>query len=411
MTVFAMILVMTLSHPASADGPSGAMTLGGVLEALRASNPELAAMRQEIASLEAAAAKASAYPNPAFEAEQSRPDAGQSREISLTQPLILTRRLSLARDAARAEAEARRRELSAKEASLVASAKKAYFAFRLAESRAQFEDSNRGFALNVLNKVQARLLVGDARNVDAARAKVELELSRFNLEAAKTRMLLARAALNRAMGRRPDEPLSFPSADALVLQPAESEAGFDRYLAEALAGRRDLQAAGLRRRAAELSLRLERHRRIPDLSVGFARSTESDVDFNKLLLGIELPLWNRNRAAIDEARSGLAARAEDERRLENAASYEVYRSWLSRGLARARVFAMRRNVLAVDELREVNSRDYLAGKIDLAAYYEGNRVFLEQNISYLDALQEYHDKDAELEQALCASLQHEQEDP
>ena len=65
---------------------------------------------------------------------------------------------------------------------------------------------------------------------------------------------------------------------------------------------------------------------------------------------------------------------------------------------------MGRNVLAVDEVREINSRDYLSGKIDLTAYYEGNRLFLEQNLNHLDALQEYHDKDVELEQVLSASL-------
>jgi cobalt-zinc-cadmium efflux system outer membrane protein len=258
--------------------------------------------------------------------------------------------------------------------------------------------------MNVLNKVQAKRLVGDARTVDVARAKVEMDQASFNLEAAKTRALLARAALNHAMGRRPDEPLSFPASDPAVLQPPETGDGFDNYLAEALANRRDIQAASLRAQAAELSLKLERRRQLPDLSVGFARSRESDVDFNKFSLGMELPIWYRNRGEIDSAQAEIGVRNEQRRGIERTASYEVYGAWLSRNLARTRVSTTRRNVLAIDELREVNSRDYLAGKIDLSAYYEGNRVFLEQNINYLDALLEYHDKAVELEQALSASL-------
>jgi outer membrane protein TolC len=179
------------------------MTLESVLETIPVSNPELSALRGRIAVMEASILKASAYPNPTFSAEQSRPDSGQSSELRLTQPLILTRRRSLAKGVARTEADIFKREASAKETALIAAAKKDYFAFRLAEERVRFEESNRILALNVLNKVQAKLLVGEARTVDAARAKVELDQTRFNLEAAKTRMLLSRAALNHAMGRRP----------------------------------------------------------------------------------------------------------------------------------------------------------------------------------------------------------------
>jgi cobalt-zinc-cadmium efflux system outer membrane protein len=380
------------------------MTLERVIETVRVFNPELAALRARIAVLDAAAIKSSAYPNPSIEVEQSQPDAGLSREFKVTQPIPLTNRRSLSRTAARAEADAFRREVSAMEAALSASAKQAYFTFRLAETRARFEESNRTFALNVLNKVQARVLVGDARTVDAARAKVELEEARFNLEAAKSRMLLAAAAMNRAMGRRPDEPLSFPSDDPDVLRPPETDGSFDQVLTEALAGRGDVQAAALRKEAAELSLRLERNKRWPDLRAGFARGRESGAGFNKFILGVELPVWYRNKGEVAAARADLAAREEDRRSRGHSASFEVYGAWLGRHLARTRVSAMRRNVQSVDELREVNSRDYLSGKIDLSAYYEGNRVFLEQNVSFLDALQEYHDRDVELEQALSASL-------
>ncbi|MFH1618505.1 MAG: TolC family protein [bacterium] len=383
---------------------TGAMTLEGVFESIRVSNPELSALRGKITMLEASILKASAYPNPSFETEQSQPDTGQSREMRLTQPFVLTNRRSLAKGVARSQLDAFKREISAKETALIAAAKKGYFAFRLAAERVRFEESRRIFTLNVLNKVQVRLMVGDARNVDVARANVELEQTRFSLEAAKVRMLLARAILNRTMGRRPDEPLSFPADDQSVLQPPEGGRIYSHYFAEALANRRDIQAAGLRRQAAEFTLRLERSRRLPDLAVGFALSREDDVDFNKFILGIELPIWYRNRGEIKSAQAEIGVRDEEKRGIERTVSYEVYSSWLGRNLARTRVSAMYKNVLAVDELREINSRDYLSGKIDLTAYYEGNRIFLEQNLNYLDALQEYHDKDVELEQVLSTSL-------
>jgi cobalt-zinc-cadmium efflux system outer membrane protein len=398
-------LAAAFAQPAgAAAGLAGTMTLEGVLSTIRAANPELSAMRARIAGAAAASLKDSAYPNPSLEMEQSRPDSSQSGELRLTQPIVMSRRRSLARGAARAEIGALKKELLAKEAVLSAAAKKDYFALRLAEERIRFEESNRTFALNVLNKVQARLLVGEARTMDAARAKVELDLTRFHLEEAKARMLLARARLNEAMGRRPDEPLSFPADDPNVLQPPQDERDFDRYLAEALAGRLDIQAAGLRQEAAGLSLRLERNRRRPDVSIGFARARESSVCFNKFSLGVELPLWYRNKGEVESAQARVSVRDEERRGAERAASYEVYSSWLGRSLARTRISVMKKNVLAVDELRENNSREYLSGKIDLTAYYEGNRIFLEQNLDYLDALQEYHDKDIELEQVLSASL-------
>ncbi len=398
--LFAMTLVATAAYPAAA----GAMTLDSVMEEIRSSNPELAALRGKVSVLEAAVLKTSAYPNPSIEVEQSRPDNFHFRELRVRQPIVLSNRRALAKGAARSDLDASKRDVSAKEAALMAAAKKDYFAFRLAEERVGFEESNRLFTLNMFNKVQARLLVGVARNVDAARAKVELEQTRFNLEAAKARMLLARAALNRAMGRRPDEALAFSADDPRVLQPSEDEKGFDQYLVEALAGRQDIQASELRRQGAELSLRLERSRRWPDLAVGFARAREDESIYSKFSLGIELPIWYRNKGEVDAARAEVGVRGDEKRGVERAASYEVYSSWLGRGLARTRVSAMRKNSLAVDELREINSRDYLSGKIDLTAYYEGNRIFLEQNLSYLDALQEYHDKDIELEQVLSASL-------
>ncbi|MDP2864675.1 MAG: hypothetical protein Q8O90_00340, partial [Elusimicrobiota bacterium] len=79
---------------------------------------------------------------------------------------------------------------------------------------------------------------------------------------------------------------------------------------------------------------------------------------------------------------------------------EVYNAWLELGLSQKRLVAARETVFLLNDLRRTASRDYLAGKMDLTAFYEINQVFLEENINYLDALNGYYEKSVQLDAAV-----------
>ena len=130
--------------------------------------------------------------------------------------------------------------------------------------------------------------------------------------------------------------------------------------------------------------------------MGIIRTQEGGIGASRLFLGLELPLWYNNNGEVKRALAQRAVLGYEEKRLELEIRREVYSAWLELGLAQKRLAAARETVFLLNDLRRVAAQDYLSGKIGLTAFYETNRVFLEENLSYLDALNGYYEKTAQM---------------
>lgn len=373
------------------------MKLESVVAEARASNPVLVAARRQLGLLEAEVAVNSAYPNPSIEIE--KPTSGDISDYALkaVQPVPLTRRAGTAGAAARAAYEAAQKELEALETAIVGAARKAWYGLRIARERRNFEETNLRFSMDLLNKIEMRLQSGEAGNADLARAKVETSRSGYHLQEAETMLRAAAGELNGLMGRRPETPLLITENGGFSLAPvAPALEPLEKYTELALARRAEPRALALSRKAADLAVTLEKSKRLPVPELGLIRLREGGAGSYKLFLGLELPLWYNNNGEVKRALAHRAVLGYEETRLELEIRREVYNAWLELGLAQKRLAAARETVFLLNDLRRVAAQDYLSGKIGLTAFYETNRVFLEENLSYLDALNGYYEKTAQM---------------
>ena len=385
----------------AAQEPPPALTLPGILSEVRTGNPSLAAARRQLDLLEAEVTINSAYPNPSIELDKAVSSGSDGYEVKVVQPVPLTRRAGTSEAAARAAFEAAQKELQALETVTLSAARKTWYALRIAKERRNFEETNLRFSMDILNKIEMRLQTGEAGNSDLARAKVETSRSGVHLLEAETTLRAAAGKLNMLMGRRPDAPAAVPENGGFSLAPAAPELEpLEKYTELALSRRSELRALALNSRAAGLGMTLEKSRRLPVPEFGLIRGSDGSTGYTRLFLGLELPLWYNNSGEIKRALANKASLDYEARRLELEIRGEVYNAWLELGLAQKRLAASRETVSLLNDLRRTASQDYLSGKIDLTAFYETNRVFLEENVNYLDALNEYYEKTAQLEAAV-----------
>jgi outer membrane protein TolC len=378
--------------------PAGqGMTLADVIAEVKAGNPSLTAARRQLVVLEAGVKINSAYPNPGIEIEKAASGGSDGYEIKAVQPVPLTRRAGTAAAAARADLEAAKKETEALENFTLSSARKVWYALRIAKERRNFEETNLKFSMDILNNIEMRMQTGEAGNADLARAKVEASRSGYHLQEAEMARNAAAGALNSLMGRRPDTPLSV-AENGFSLAPVPPDLKpLEAYTGAALLNRVEPRALDLNVKAADLSAALEKGKRLPVPELGFIRGSDGGTGYSRLFLGFELPLWYDNKGEIKKALAHKDALVYGRSRLELAIRLEVYNTWLELGLAQKRLAASRETVFLLNDLRRTASQEYLSGKIDLAAFYETNRIFLEENVNYLDALKEYYEKNAQMD--------------
>lgn len=396
-----MLAAVLIPGALFAAEPEGrVITLPGAVSAVKAGNPSLLAARRQLGLLEAEVTVNSAYPNPSLELEKSM-SGGNGYELKALQPVPLNRRAGTAKAAAAASPDAAKKDVEALETRLLRATRGAWYALRIARERSNFEETNLKFSMDILNKIEMRLQTGEAGNADLARAKVEAARSKLHLQEAGALAGAAAGELNSLMGRRPDAPLETAMSGGFDLTPAPAgPEPLEKYTAMALSRRAEFGALALNTRAAALTADLEKSRRLPVPELGLIHGSESGSGYSKLFLGLELPLWYNNKGELKRALAQQAVLGYEADRLELEIRREVYDAWLELGLAQKRLASARETVFLLNDLRRSASQDYLSGKIDLTGYYETNSVFLEENINYLDALQEYYEKTAQMDAAV-----------
>ncbi len=396
------LILLTLLSPVLVRGLEGpgedGLTLSGVIAEVKEKNPSLSSARWRLGLLEADVAVNSAYPNPSLEMEKSASGDTDGYEVKASQPVPLTRRAGTARSAALAEFEAGKLELEALETVILAEARKAWYALRISKERRRFEETNLKFSMDLLNKIEMRMQTGEAGNSDLARSKVEVTRSRLHLQEAETMVSRAAGELNSLMGRRPDATVAVSENGGFSLAPVPPTLEpLEHYTAQALTARAEPRALAFSEKAADLTVKLEKGKRLPVPEVGFIRGVDGGEGYSKLSLGLELPLWYNNKGEIKMALARKASLGYEGKRLELDIRREVHGAWLEMGLAQKRLAAARETVFMLNDLRRTAAQEYLSGKIGLTSFYETNRVFLEENISYLDALKEFYERTAQLD--------------
>jgi outer membrane protein, heavy metal efflux system len=218
--------------------------------------------------------------------------------------------------------------------------------------------------------VEARARAGDAARYDALRLRQESSLVRARVREAEAELASAREALFALIGVEP-VPLTG------VLLPPDETAGAERAL-EAHPTLRALEAeAG----SAETRARAARRDAWPDVTVGIGRRDfregAADANGGLIAIGVELPLFNRNRGetvAAESEASALRAEASLQRSRLQVHVGEAQRLLAAR---RAAVRDLQREAAGGSgSLPAMAEAAYAAGEIDVMALIDAHRTEL-----------------------------------
>ncbi len=223
-------------------------------------------------------------------------------------------------EAADHAAEARRAEASATRWGLAIDARLAFY--RLLEARALLEvaQATEADARSLLDLMSRRTSLGETREVDRIKARVEWLKQQRELNSAEREAVAAEAALRTLASSPLPKPLILGGELPGPADAADS-------LPEALPARLERSPGVLRARAeaarAISLLTSARRSRVPDLGFSFFSVRELDRDAYGASIGVVLPLWNARRGDIARAGAESQFRIAEAERIRLALLTEV----------------------------------------------------------------------------------------
>lgn len=162
----------------------------------------------------------------------------------------------------------------------------------------------------IVDMLGKRLDVGMISNTELSNARLQLQQAQQTLTAERARIPEFKTAVAINAGMAPEVleslPLMTPSLETLLQ--AQHQVKLTRYGSDALQdaallNRLDIRAALARYEAAERKLRLEIARQYPDITLSPSYIYEEGFHIWQLGIGVLLPLLNKNKGLIEEARS------------------------------------------------------------------------------------------------------------
>lgn len=358
-------------------------------------NPELRALQAEAEAARARVLPAGALPDPMAEIElmgiapdrpSLLPGNVEATTYRLKQAIPLWGKRGLARDVARAQAEAASLGREAAALDLLAGAEQAYVRYWHAGEGVTVLDRQIELLAQMEEVARTRYALGVAAQQDSIRAQV----ARTGLQRERIMRLAVReeaaATLNAVLGRPADAPLAEPAGEPVLALPADT-------LGEALARLAEsrhpaLQASAALAGAADAAARLQRRSRYPDLSLGVGVVQRGDrVDGYEVMLAVEIPLQQRARRERErEARlMGEAAHSRADA-LAAALAGQLGQAWSQARSARAQRRLIEQTLMPQAQANFDSAlASYRVGEVDFGTLLEALEAWQGADLARVDA--------------------------
>jgi cobalt-zinc-cadmium efflux system outer membrane protein len=395
--------------------PTGPLVLRDAVALALLQNPALAAFAWETRARDARMLQADRPPNPGvsvlFEDLGARQFAGGSlnEPIQTQATFQLSQLIELGgKRAARVDLATRNRDLAAWDyeaarIDVLTDVSRAFTDVLAAqESVAQIERTAQ-LVDQVRQSVALRVEAGVVSPIEETRAgvalgtvQVELARARRTLEASRIRLALLwgsrTPAFSAAEGNLTQEPAPLPSMDTLIAR-LQQNPELARWAAE--------------QSQREAAVRVERSKAVPDVTLtgGYRRFT--DVDANAFVVGasISLPLFDKNRGAIQESELRLAKTHEERRAAEARVGAALATAYAALATAHDEVTTLGSTVLpGSQQAFEAVSEGYRLGRFGYLDVLESQRTLVAAGSQYLRALSDYYKAVAAVERLIGAPL-------
>ncbi len=388
-------------------------TLPGVLDYLQDGNPELQAMRHDVAAAQARQRGAGALPDPMIGMELrdipirdptlSPANAGNTR-YAIKQLIPLGDKRGLQREIAAAGVSAADAQRNATAADVRMRARQAWSQYWYASAATRVNEELRGLMADLEQVARARYGGGLTPQQDVIKAQTELTVLRSDLVMLQSERRQAAARLNGVLARAADAPLAEPQEPPPLPGRVQDYASLVRDVD----GRSPVLAANdAQIRSATHSAELARAARIPDLTVGLGLiQHDTRLDQYELMFEINIP-WQADviRANVDEARAmGAAAEA----RREAVASQlrgELGQNWAALAALREQATILRDTLLPQVQLTfESALASYQTGRVDFATLLDAQRQMRRTRLDLLKTDMDMQMRVAEIERIVGEAL-------
>lgn len=410
-SILAWAMVMAISTSQSLAQPVSLqpLTLAESIRLAQIASPTLRAREAQLAAAEGLRRQAASpfvnNPEVIFEKTRRRGsgvgDSANEGQIGISVPFETGGQQERRREAAAATLDAIRAEIEDARKQARAEAILRFHAVLLAQRRVELEQRALALFETSAQAVERRRSAGEDTRLDANVSLIEAERARNALGVAREELLNAQGELATVLQLAPAQLPQLAADDGLLGRPQAYT--LDELLLAVQALPRT-QALAAREAAARARLAVERARRSPDVTVGVSVGREGPGTARERLttlsVGVPLPLFNRNDAAIGQALTD-ANQAEIERLVViRDSEAQVRRLWARLASQQARLLRIRESMLppALSN-QQLSVRSRQAGQIGLLDQLVVSRQALDAERELNDALSDFDRTRIELERA------------
>jgi len=386
----------TPAPPRTIEEPTGALSLQQALALSLARNPRLAAFSWDVRIGEARILQAGLRPNPEAGVEVEdvlgSGDFQGVREaqttLALSQLIELggkrTARVTaarLARDLAGWDYETRRIEVFTQTA-------ESFVEVLNLQQRLALTGETVGLAEKAVEAVNKR--VEAARTFAVEGTKAQVALASVQIERDQTQRALDAARHRLASNWGSSQP-RFERAEG-NLEGMTSVPELERLL-ERLRQNPDIARWATEISQREANVKLEKSRRVTDVTVGGGYRRLSGPEDNAFVAGISIPLpfFNKNQGNIQEAEYRLAQASDEQRTAELRLKTSLSQTWQRLAAAAAEVAALKEKVLpGAQQSFDTVSQYYAEGRLGYLDVLDAQRTLFASRSQYFRALTDYH---------------------
>jgi outer membrane protein, heavy metal efflux system len=394
-----------------AFGVAPAFTLEELIDIARRENQALAAVRAQALAARAGIATARAIPNPEleilggqFRARAPGTLSGSGSTVGISQRIENPALREARRGTAQAFAAGADISIRVAENEMATRIKTSFFEVmrREEELAASIEDVN--LTEQIRERIRVRTRTGEGARFDLLRAEAEVAIATKERERAEARLRASRAGL------RADVGFALPDNYSLLGEFYRSapSANYDTLRAAMVAGNPELQRALADINRAERQVEVERQSVLPSVSLRIAQDREPDMVATRAGIALSIPLFDRRRGPIDEARAQvLRSKSESEsRRLILAQSFEA--AWQQYQASLRTVRALEGGIIAQSrQVVEIAEAAYRFGERGILELLDARRQFRLVRGELIGARFDLYAAKAELERLAATDIKEE----
>jgi len=403
------VLALSCGHALATEK----LVLTELLELARQRNPELAAMREMAASVEAGSRAEGRLDDPTLKIELEELSTQRPLEISpghamltrytISQMFPFPGKLSLKERAASKEALSARAASAAGELEVAAMVKGAYYEYAFIDESIQVTKGIKELLSDASRIAGTMYSTGQASQQDVIKLTVEQSMLTSELITLEARREAVAASIKSLVNMNQEDPLA--GEPELPRRRASFDLG--KVMDAAMASAPGITVLKAEAEANELGATLAEKNYYPDFMVGVA-PIQRDGRFESydLMFQVNLPIW---RGKYESLSNGAKARARAARATleagRNKKALEVKGAAIEVEAAEKQIELFETSIVPQSELSyESALKNYRSGAVGLMALLDTGRALKKTRTEFLKAVYEYNLRLANLERASGVEL-------